>query len=84
MVASRWQDRLADTVVVRTREQAEADGWFGVVEPRVRDRIGDVLVAARGSTVCLVPSIWPREARMKGHHGSLTETEMLVPCLVAT
>jgi hypothetical protein len=84
VVASRWQSRLGDAVLVRTREQAEAAGWFGAVEPRVRERIGDVLVAARGSTVCLVPSVWPREARMKGHHGSLTETEMLVPCLVAT
>lgn len=81
-VAQRWSSRLGARALVRTREQAQADGWFGSIEQRVRERIGDVLVAARGSTVCLVPSIWPREHRMKGHHGSLTADEMLVPCLV--
>ena len=82
-VAERWRSRLGQRVLVRTREQAQAQGWFGPIDERVRARIGDVVVAAMGSTVCLVPSIWPREARMKGHHGSLTEVEMLVPCLVA-
>jgi hypothetical protein len=74
---------LGDRAVVRTREQATAEGWFGSLEARVADRFGDVLVAATGSTVLLVPSVWPREARMRGHHGSLTPAEMLVPCLVA-
>lgn len=83
-VAQRWQSRLGDAVVVRTREQAQAAGWFGPVDERVRERIGDVVVAATGTSVCLVPSVWPREARMKGHHGSLTADEMLVPCLVVT
>jgi hypothetical protein len=82
-VAERWQARLGKRAIVCTREQAEAQGWFGPVDERVRERIGDVVVAALGSTVCLVPSLWPREARMKGHHGSLTEAEMLVPCLVS-
>lgn len=83
-VAQRWQSRLGQRVVVRTREQAQAAGWFGPIDERVRERIGDVVVAAMGTTVCLVPSVWPREHRMKGHHGSLTPDEMLVPCLVVT
>lgn len=83
-VAKRWRNRLGERAIVRTREQAGADGWFGAIEQRVVDRIGDVVVAATDSYVCLVPSLWPREARMRGHHGSLTATEMLVPCLVAT
>ncbi len=82
-VAERWRKRLGDRVLVRTRQQAVEAGWFGPVDERVVDRIGDVLVAAMDSYVCLVPSVWPRESRMRGHHGSLTETEMLVPCLVA-
>jgi hypothetical protein len=82
-VARRWSRALGDRAVVRTREQATAEGWFGALEARVADRFGDVLVAATGSTVLLVPSVWPREARMRGHHGSLTAAEMLVPCLVA-
>lgn len=83
-VATRWQSRLGKRVVVRTREQAQAAGWFGPIDERVRERIGDVVVAAMGSTVCLVPSVWPKEHRMKGHHGSITADEMLVPCVVAT
>lgn len=83
-VAGRWQSRLGTRAVVRTRQQAQESGWFGPIEERVRERIGDVVVAATESYVLLVPSTWPREARMRGHHGSLTADEMLVPCLVAT
>jgi hypothetical protein len=82
-VAARWARVLGERAVVRTRPQAVAAGWFGTLEDRVADRIGDVVVACTGSTVLLVPSVWPREARMRGHHGSLTDEEMLVPCLLA-
>lgn len=82
-VADRWARALGERVLVRTQEQAQREGWFGPVEDRVRERIGDVLVAGLGHTVCLVPSVWPREKRMRGHHGSLTDEEMLVPCLLA-
>jgi hypothetical protein len=80
-VAARWADWLGDRALVRTRDQACAEGWFGPVDERVVPRIGDVVVAALGTHVVLLPSVWPRESRMRGHHGSLTEDEMLVPCL---
>ena len=83
-VAGRWASALGPRALVRTQQQAVAAGWFGAVDDRVRDRLGDVVVAALGSHVMLVPSVWPREARMRGHHGSITEQEMLVPCLVAS
>jgi hypothetical protein len=82
-VAACWREVLGERATVHTREQAVAAGWFGPVEPRVAERYGDVLVACTERFVLLVPSIWPREQRMRGHHGSLTEAEMLVPCLVA-
>lgn len=82
-VAARWAGALGERAMVRTREQAVAAGWFGAVDDRVRDRIGEVVVAGLDRYVCLVPSLWPRESRMRGHHGSLTAREMLVPCLVA-
>jgi hypothetical protein len=82
-VAARWAERLADRALVRTRDQARAEGWFGPVDERVVPRIGDVVAAALGRYVLLLPSVWPRESRMRGHHGSLTEDEMLVPCLAA-
>jgi hypothetical protein len=84
VVAARWAERLGDRALVRTRDQARAEGWFGPVDERVVPRIGDVVVAALETYVLLFPSVWPRETRMRGHHGSLTEDEMLVPCLVAS
>lgn len=83
-VAERFRDALGSRALVATREQAVAAGWFGPVDERVHDRIGEVVVAALDNHALLVPSVWPRESRMRGHHGSLTDREMLVPCLVAT
>jgi len=83
-VAARWAERLGDRAIVRTRDQARAEGWFGPVDERVVPRIGDVVAAALDTYVLLLPSVWPRESRMRGHHGSLTEEEMLVPCLAAS
>jgi hypothetical protein len=66
---------------VRTREEAIDEGWYG---PKVTDaaanRLGDVLVAAKGT----VAFYDPRDTGpyvLVGRHGSLTPDEMLVPFL---
>ena len=65
-----------------TREQAEAEGWFGGPLPPVfAARLGDVAVAAREPVTFYDPSD-PGEARLRSRHGSLTAAEMLVPLLV--
>jgi hypothetical protein len=81
-VAERLAQAIGPRAWVRTREQAIAAGWFGPVEERVAGRIGDVLVAARGS-FALVDSVVTRRhiLALIGHHGSLTEAEQLVPLL---
>jgi predicted AlkP superfamily pyrophosphatase or phosphodiesterase len=81
-VAARWQDRLGDTAVVVVREAAIAAGWFGPVEPRVRPRLGDVMVASMGDVAVVSSSRFPHEASLVGLHGSLTADEMLVPLLL--
>ena len=81
-VAATWRSVLQDRAVVLTRDEAFAQGWFGAVEPSVRPRIGDVVVAARGTTAVLSSRDFPYEARLVGMHGSLTPEEMLVPVLV--
>ena len=81
-VNRRWQERLGDAAVVVTRDEAVDQGWFGEVERRVRDRIGDVLIACLGDLVVVSPGRFPAEAKMVGFHGSLTAEEMLVPLLV--
>jgi len=81
-VAARWRERCGDRAWVATRDQAEADGWFGRVDDGVRPRIGDVLIAARGTFAVVASRQFPVEMRMRGFHGSLTAAEMYVPLLV--
>ncbi|MFN2606474.1 MAG: alkaline phosphatase family protein [Acidimicrobiales bacterium] len=81
------RDRLADAARrchgdqawVRTREEVEAEGWFGGrLEPEVASRLGDVVLAARDTVAFLDPAD-TGEVRLRSRHGSLTPEEMLVP-----
>jgi len=45
-------------------------------------RIGDVIAAARTDVGVFQRDVDPLQANLIGHHGSLTETEQLVPLLV--
>jgi hypothetical protein len=61
---------------------AVASGLFGPGQPhpRLLDRLGDVIAAARGS------AYWwwgDKENRLHGRHGGLSPDEMLVPLLAA-
>jgi hypothetical protein len=83
-VLAAWTDLLADRAWIATRDQAIAAGWFGgPVTDRIRDRIGDLVVAARTDIAMTRSAAEPRLARLLGHHGSLTPDEQLVPVLVA-
>ena len=74
---------LGDRAVVLTRDEAIERGWFGAVDPGVRPRLGDVVVACTGDTAVLSTSDFPYEAKLVGLHGSLTPAEMLIPVVVA-
>jgi len=82
-VAGSLSREIGERAWVRTRDEAIAEGWFGPVQDRVRGRIGDVVVAARG-TFALVDSrtARPQLLALIGQHGSLTAAEQLVPLLV--
>ncbi len=81
-VAGRWRQRLGTRALVRTRDEAFDENWFGQVEDRVRPRIGDVLVASLGSSAVFSTQHFPVEHKMVGFHGSVTGAETLVPLLV--
>jgi len=81
-VAAAWRAVLGDRAWVCTRDEAEAADWFGPVDDRVRPRLGDVVVAARGTNAAVAKRRFPVEAQMRGFHGSLTAAEMYVPLLV--
>ncbi len=81
-VVASWRDKLADRAEVLTRTEAIGRGWFGPVDPAVVPRIGDVVVACRGTTAVLSTAGFPYETRLIGMHGSLTDDEMLIPLLI--
>ncbi|MBD0293182.1 MAG: alkaline phosphatase family protein [Jiangellaceae bacterium] len=82
-VQAAWRQVLGERAQVLTREQAVAAGWFGAVENRVLDRIGDVVAAVHGHVAVERRTVFPLEAKLVGLHGGLTADEMLVPLLVA-
>jgi hypothetical protein len=81
-VADRWRAVLGARAEVLLGDEAVARGWFGEVDPQVRPRLGDVVVAARGDTTVVSTRDNPYEARLIGMHGSLTPAEMLIPVIV--
>jgi predicted AlkP superfamily pyrophosphatase or phosphodiesterase len=82
-VLAIWRELIGNRAWIHTRDEAIAAGWFGpVVEPRIRDRIGDIIVAARANFAIVRTQVTPKLSRLIGHHGSLTTDEQLVPLLV--
>lgn len=83
-VLAAWRETLVDRAWVLSREEAIAAGWFGErVADEVRPRIGDIVVAARGSAAVLRRTAEPVLSSLIGQHGSLTTAEQRVPLLLA-
>jgi hypothetical protein len=83
-VLAAWGEVLGDRFWVVSREQAVADGWFGPVDPRFAARIGDVIAAPSGAGAVVATKAEPRESKLIGMHGSLTQSDQLVPLLTLT
>jgi hypothetical protein len=81
-VAATWREALHGRAEVLLRDEAIAAGWFGEVEPAVRPRLGDVVVASLGTYSVMNSTAFAYEATLVGLHGSLTPVEMLVPVIV--
>ncbi|AQT80013.1 alkaline phosphatase family protein [Mycolicibacterium litorale] len=83
-VLTVWRETLGQRAWVVSRDEAIAAGWFGgVVDDRIRPRIGDVVAAARDRSVLVRRAVEPAESALVGHHGSLTTAEQRVPLLLA-
>jgi hypothetical protein len=84
-VLATWTELLGDRAWVITGDDAVAAGLFGpVVLPSARRKIGDVLMMSRGDLGVVQRKREPRLSSMPGHHGSLTDRELLVPLLCTT
>ncbi len=82
-VLAAWRAVLGPAAWVVPRAEAVAAGWFGPVPEGHLARVGDVVVACRGTHVVLSTARErPSTARMVGFHGSFTAEEMSVPLVV--
>jgi predicted AlkP superfamily pyrophosphatase or phosphodiesterase len=81
-VRARWSARLGDQVAIVTRDEAIDRGWFG---PQVTDtaseRIGDLIALALSDAAVVRRKAESRSSALIGHHGALTDDELLVPLL---
>lgn len=80
-VLATWRAALGDDAWVVPGDEAVAAGWFGPVDAVNRERIGDLVVAARGTAGVIRSVAEPFMARLPGQHGSLSAAEQLVPLL---
>ena len=81
-VLEAWRASESARSWVMTRDEAIDAGLFGAVAPEVRDRIGDVLVAARSGVAYYDDRLADKAPqRMVGQHGSLTDEERTVPLI---
>ncbi len=79
-VAARWRSRLGDRAEVRLRDDAQE--WFGPLDPLVRARFGDVVVAARDDFAIFASDAFGVELKLRGFHGSITARERRIPVLI--
>jgi hypothetical protein len=84
-VLATWRSLLGERAWVLDGDTAIASGLFGsVVTPTARARIGDVIAISRGGLGVVQRKRESRLSALPGHHGALTDDELLVPLLSAT
>ncbi|WP_385881310.1 alkaline phosphatase family protein [Umezawaea endophytica] len=84
-VLAAWQQVLGDRAWLLRRDEAIALGLFGPsVATHVYPRIGNLVVAARGTAAVVRTTVEARLSGFIGQHGSLTSAEQLVPLLLTS
>jgi Type I phosphodiesterase / nucleotide pyrophosphatase len=83
-VLAAWREVLGERAWVVPRDEAIKEGWFGLVDPNMTERIGDVIAAPAGNNAIVATRAEPRESALFGMHGSLTPSDQLIPALVYT
>jgi Type I phosphodiesterase / nucleotide pyrophosphatase len=81
-VLATWQSVLGDRAWVISGDEAVRSGLFGpIVTPLARERIGDVLAIAKGGFGVVRRRRESLASSLAGHHGALTDEDLLVPLL---
>lgn len=82
LVLGEWRESESSRSWVMSRDELIDSGLLGPVVPAVRERIGDVVVAARSVVVYYDDRVADKAPqKMIGQHGSLTPEERVVPLL---
>lgn len=75
-----WRTFEAKRATIWTKQEALDLGIFGPIAPGVSERIGDVIVAARGAVAYYTSSAGDQQSRsMVGQHGGISDDELGVP-----
>lgn len=83
--ASLWQEYLGERALALSREEAVSSNLFGSqVSADSLDRMGEVIVIARGGLVLLDIDRADKEGAMIGHHGGDSQVESQVALLTTT
>ena len=82
-VYSAWTETVGDRALILSRDEAIRRGYFGPVDPRFRQRIGDFMVICQDEFAIVDSDNESASAiALIGHHGSTTERELHIPLLV--
>ncbi|MGO1362361.1 MAG: alkaline phosphatase family protein [Brevibacterium aurantiacum] len=82
-VYSAWTETVGDRALILSRDEAIRRGYFGPVDPRFRQRIGDFMVICQDEFAIVDSDNESASAiALIGHHGSTTERELQIPLLV--
>jgi hypothetical protein len=81
-VLATWTAQLGDRAWVMSGDDGVSAGLFGpVVTPVARQRIGDVIAIARNGLGMVQRRRESMSSNLVGHHGALTDRELLIPLL---
>lgn len=81
-VLAAWTAHLGDRAWVMSGDDGVSAGLFGpVVTPLARQRIGDVIAIARNGLGMVQRRRESMSSNLVGHHGALTDRELLIPLL---
>ncbi|MDN5657367.1 alkaline phosphatase family protein [Brevibacterium sandarakinum] len=82
-VYSAWTETVGDRALILSRDDAIRRGYFGPVDPRFRQRIGDFMVICQDEFAIVDSDNESASAiALIGHHGSTTARELQIPLLV--
>lgn len=81
-VANRFSTYLGKKAWVGTRDEAIANNWYGNTDRAVAQRLGEVIVTARGQYAFSLSSDSASALEMIGQHGGISDEERGVPLAV--